>query len=98
MDQTTTLDPDTITVDLTQINLDAQPMCEAGELCVGDHGPAVARMRALHRCDHREHMMVCQPCQEQAVRYLQRMLTIVCDVCGDTHTCLMWLHIQVTAL
>ena len=97
---TTTVLPDagTDTRTVVDVDLDAVPMCQAGDDCEGEQGPAVARMYWHHRCDHREHVLICQVCYDHAVQWYRQLVRVTCAVCQDRHVCVLGAHLTLGEL
>jgi hypothetical protein len=91
---TTTKEPEQGTDTRVELDVDlnAEPACEMGEQCVGEHGPAVARLLFEHRCDHREVVLICGPCLLMAIAHMMRFVPIHCPRCQDEHVCLLAAH------
>jgi hypothetical protein len=93
---TVTATPDTTTV--VDVDLDAVLPCQAADNCVGDLGPAVTRMHAVHACSHTQQALICAECTSLAARYLNRWVGLTCGVCGAKHSCIMSNHVTLSAL
>lgn len=97
---TTTAEPthDTTTSTVPDVDLEAVPACEAGEKCAGERGPAVARLRFNHACDHVETLLVCAECVTFALAHWWQPVSIECAHCEHLHACLLAIHASLLPL
>jgi hypothetical protein len=93
-------DAGTSTSPLPDVDLNAVPCCELGDECCGEHGPAEARLRFEHRCDHVETLLICGPCLERTAYYMSVPvpLRLHCPTCSDSHVCALFIHAGVLPL